>query len=160
MKKVNILTIAAGLIAGAGIVMFLSFSMSSDSMIHVQQSKFDTVDETVEALKVSIAANGWNNPGVRNLNKSAEKGGQVLERATRIVEMCNAEVMVGVISTNPELSNMMPCALGVYEGDDGKIYISSMNVKMMANMFGGNVAAVMGETVASAQKKILDPVTD
>jgi hypothetical protein len=32
----------------------------------------------------------------------------------------------------------------VWEDDDGKVYLSKMNLTLMAKMFGGNIAKVMG----------------
>jgi hypothetical protein len=52
---------------------------------------------------------------------------------------------------------MLPCALGVYEGEDGKVFISGMNVGLMGKMFGGNIAKVMGN-VSDEEKQILQGV--
>jgi hypothetical protein len=49
----------------------------------------------------------------------------------------------------------MPCSIGVYEGDDGRVYVAKMNTGLMGKMFGGNVAQVMGGAVAEDEAKIL-----
>lgn len=63
-----------------------------------------------------------------------------------------------VLGTDPQVSTLMPCAFGVYAGDDGTVYISGMNTGMMGTMMGGNIAAVMGGKVAEDEKKILSAV--
>jgi len=51
---------------------------------------------------------------------------------------------------------MMPCTFGVWEGEDGKVYVSKMNMGLMAKMFGGNIAKVMGGHVAEDEERILE----
>jgi uncharacterized protein (DUF302 family) len=72
-----------------------------------------------------------------------------------IVELCKAEYAKDVLSTNPEVSTLIPCAWGVYEGDDGNVYITGMNMGLMGKMFGGNIAKVMGASVAKDEKQML-----
>jgi uncharacterized protein (DUF302 family) len=52
----------------------------------------------------------------------------------------------------------MPCTLAVWEGDDGKVYLSKMNMSLMAKMFGGNIAKVMGGNVAQDEHAILSDI--
>jgi hypothetical protein len=49
----------------------------------------------------------------------------------------------------------MPCAWGVYEGDDGRVYITGMNMGLMGKMFGGNIAKVMGGSVSKDEARML-----
>ena len=51
---------------------------------------------------------------------------------------------------------MMPCTMAVWEGDDGKVYLSEMNMSLMAKMFGGNISKIMGGQVAKDEKKMLE----
>jgi len=82
--------------------------------------------------------------------------GFTMERAVKIVELCKAEYAKDVLLTNPEVSTLMPCARGVYEGDDGKIYISGMNMGLMGKMSGGNIAKVMGGSVSKDEARMLE----
>jgi uncharacterized protein (DUF302 family) len=82
----------------------------------------------------------------------------VHESPIRIVELCKAPYAHEVLSEKPELATLMPCAYGVYEGADGKVYISAMNVGLMGKMFGGVVARVMGGQVAHDEHNILQRV--
>jgi uncharacterized protein (DUF302 family) len=57
--------------------------------------------------------------------------------------------------------NEMPCTMEVWEGDDGKVCLSKMNMSLMARMFGGNIPNVMGGSVARDEHAILaDIVAD
>ena len=59
------------------------------------------------------------------------------------------------MATDRYISVMMPCTFAVWQGDDQKVYISRMNMGLMAKLFGGNIARVMGGKVAEDEKKIL-----
>jgi uncharacterized protein (DUF302 family) len=50
---------------------------------------------------------------------------------------------------------MMPCTMAIWEADDGKVYLSEMNMSLMAKMFGGNVAKVMGVKVVQNEEEII-----
>ncbi len=56
------------------------------------------------------------------------------------------------------LAGLLLGASAVYKGDDGKVYVSGMNTRLMGTMFGGNVADVMGGQVARDEAKILSSV--
>ena len=45
-----------------------------------------------------------------------------------------------VLETDRYISTMMPCTFSVWEDDNGKIYLSRINMGLIAKMFGGNVA--------------------
>jgi uncharacterized protein (DUF302 family) len=147
-----------GLIIGAAIVGLLVYLMMPSMMINIHESKFSTVEETATKLKAAIEKHGWACPGIRDMNKSMAKYGVTFPSPVRIVELCKANYAADVLTTNPELLTLMPCAMGVYEGEDGKIYISGMNTGLMGKMFGGNVAEVMGGSVSHAEEGILAEV--
>jgi hypothetical protein len=49
----------------------------------------------------------------------------------------------------------MPCTFGLWQADDDRAYLSRINMKLMARMFCGNIAEVMGWQVAQDEEKIL-----
>jgi uncharacterized protein (DUF302 family) len=75
------------------------------------------------------------------------KHGVVLERAVHVVLFGRAASAREMLATNPEASAFMPCSFGVYEGDDGRVYISSMNRELIGRTVGGSVAQVMGQQI-------------
>lgn len=62
-----------------------------------------------------------------------------------------------VLTANPEMSTLMPCAWGVYQ-KDGKVFITGMNTRLMGKLFGGTIARVMGGSVAQDEAAILKQV--
>ncbi|KPK51081.1 MAG: hypothetical protein AMK72_00585 [Planctomycetes bacterium SM23_25] len=123
-------------------------------MVTVHESAYRDVDRTCEALRAAIEAQGFTCKGVLNLNQSMAKHGVHLDRQVRVVQFGRAEYAHDMLTDTPEVSAFMPCAFGVYEGDDGKIHVSGMNRALMAQMFGGTVADVMGKRVARDEAAI------
>ena len=157
-KKSRLFPFIFGLIVGvvlAGVILWLAMP---GMMLVVHQSRYDSVEETCKQLKTAIETNGWKSPGIRDMNKTMAKHGVQMDKQVSIVDLCNAKYAKDVLTTNPEVSTLMPCAWGVYEGKNGKIYISGMNMGLMGKMFGGNVAKVMGGAVSKDEKLILKDV--
>jgi len=114
-------------------------------------------DETVAALEKRIPEHGWVIPGEKpiDMNKSMAKHGVTFEPRVKLVKLCKAEYAKSVLTTDRHVSTMMPCTFSVWEDDDGKVYLSKMNMGLMAKMFGGNIAKVMGEKVAQDEEEML-----
>ena len=159
-KNYSILFLISGIFIGILITIFTGWIMMPKMMITVHKSRYKTVEETCDNLKKSIIANGWSCPAVRNLNKAMNKHGVTLDKKVRIVELCKANLAKEVLSTNPEVSTLMPCAWGVYKEKDGNVYISGMNMGIMGKIFGGNIAKVMGNNVATDEERILKNIIE
>ena len=114
-------------------------------------------DETVAALKKRIPEHGWVVSGGQpiDMNKSMAKQGVTFKPRVKLVKLCNAEYAKSVLTSDRHISCMMPCSMAAWEGDDGKVYLSEMNMALMAKMFGGNVAKVMGEKVVHDEEEML-----
>lgn len=147
-----------GLIVGVVVCALAMLTMMPGMMLNVHESRFGTVEETCTALEQAIKAGGWVSPATRDMKKSMAKHGVEFPGEVRIVELCKAEYAEKVLATNPEVLTLMPCAWGVYEGADGKVYISGMNMGLMGKMFGGTIAEVMGGSVAQDEHKMLAAV--
>jgi len=150
--------IVVGVVIGFLVTAVVGWAMMPRMMLSVHQSRYPDVEQTCEALKAAIESAGWHCPAVRDMNKSMVAQGVAHEGPVRIVELCQAEYAHDVLKTNPEVATLMPCAYGVYEGADGKVYISGMNVGLMGKMFGGKIAEVMGTKVAHDEEVILRQV--
>ena len=146
--------IAGGVVA-LGLIMLLSMPRM---MLVVHESRYNTVEETCSKLKESIEAQGWVCPSIRNMGDTIRKSGVDMKEDIRIVELCNAKHAYDVLITNPEVSTLMPCAWGVYKGEDGLVYISTMNMGLMGKIFGGNIAKVMAGEVARNEHDMLKAV--
>lgn len=146
-----------GVLLGAVLIAVVAWQMMPKMMIVEHESKYG-LDETVTRLKQAIEDAGWICPGVRDMNKSMAKQGVTFDKRVRLVEMCQAEHAKSVLETDRHIATLMPCAIAVYDGDDGKVYISGMNMGLMGKMFGGNVAKVMGGAVAADERIIISSV--
>lgn len=148
-----------GLLIGSLLTALSMYILMPGMMITVQESRYATVEETVLKLQEAIEKHGWSSPMIRNMNDAMAKGGFPSNRTVRLVELCKAQYAKDVLDSNPEVSTLMPCAWGVYSGNDGKVYIAGMNMGLMGKMFGGNIARIMGGAVASEEHKMLAEVT-
>ena len=115
-------------------------------------------DETVSALEKRIPDHGWVISGGKpiDMNKSLAKNGVDFKPRVKLVKLCNAKHAKNVLTTDRWVSCMMPCTMAVWEGDDGKVYLSEMNMGLMAKMFGGNIAKVMGGSVVHDEEQMLE----
>ena len=147
-----------GLIVGVSLMAVIVWLLMPKMMLVTHKSRYQSVEETCQQLKAAIEAKGWTCPAIRDMNMTVSQKGVQMDRRVMIVELCKAEYAKDVLSTNPEVSTLIPCAWGVYEGDDGNSYITGMNMGLMGKMFGGNIARVMGSSVAKDEKQMLKDV--
>ncbi len=114
-------------------------------------------DETVSALQRSIGNSGWVVTSVADVCHEADPNETLLPRV-KLVSMCKPEYAEIVLRTHPDIAAMMPCTFAVWEGGDGKAYISKTNMTVIARLFGGRVSDVMGHRVAWDEKIILGDI--
>ncbi len=160
MKNVNVSSLLIGLVLGVVLTGVVAWKMMPGMMIVEQKSKFPTVEETIQQLQASIVANGWISPAVRDMNKSVEKMGFSIDKPVKIVELCKQEYAADILTGNPEMATMLPCAWGVYTNEKGEVMISGMNMGLMGKMFGGNIANIIGGKVAIEEHAILEKVVE
>lgn len=70
------------------------------------------------------------------------------------MEESNAEYAARDLETDPEVSALMPCFWGVYEGFDGGMHISGINPRPPGTLFGGTIVEVTREDMASDKKAV------
>ena len=146
-----------GVMAGFLLCGVIILKALPSKMIVTRESKLG-FDETVAALEKRIPEHGWTVSGGKaiDMNKAmAEHGGVTFKPRVKLVKLCKADYAKSVLTTDRHISCMMPCSMAVWEGDDGKVYLSEMNMALMAKMFGGNVAKIMGGKVVHDEEKIL-----
>ncbi len=148
---------ALGLVVGALLCTVVIVGAMPKMMIVTQESQLG-FDETVAALEEAIPAQGWVVSTVSDMNKSMAKHGVEFGPRVKLVKLCKPEYAKSVLTTDRHVSTLMPCTMAVWEGDDGKVYLSKMNMPLMAKMFGGNIAKVMGGSVARDEHAILSGI--
>lgn len=150
----------AGLIGGAigfvlcGIVMFL---VMPSMMIVTKECKLG-FDETVAQLQKRIVDQGWSVKGVKDVSHEINSAGFDFKPKVKLIKLCKAEYAKSVLTTDRHVSCLMPCTMAVWEDDEGKVYLSEMNMSLMAKMFGGNIAKVMGGKVVHDEEKMLEGI--
>ena len=147
----------AGLVVGFVLCGAVVFAAMPSLMIVTTESKLG-FDQTVAALEKRIPEHGWVMSGGQpiDMNKSMAKHGVNFEPRVKLMKLCKAEYAKSVLTTDRHVSTMMPCTFSVWEGDNGKVCLSRMNMALMARMFGGNIARIMGGKVVHDEEKMLE----
>ena len=146
--------VVAGTLLGAVLTGLAVWTFMPGMMLNVGESKLP-FDETVAAIQKAVERQGWVLSATNDMRKSLVKHGRAFDRQVKVIQLCHPDYAKRVLTDNRELAALMPCSIAVYEGDDGKVYISKMNTGLMGKMFGGTVAEVMGGAVAKDEKAIL-----
>ncbi|MGD9161283.1 MAG: DUF302 domain-containing protein [Desulfobacteraceae bacterium] len=147
----GIIGLAGGIIICAILMVLIMPSM----MIVTKESKLG-FDETVATIQQRIKDQGWSVKGVSDVKHEINKAGYDFQPRVKIIKLCKAEYAKEVLTTDRFVSCLMPCSISVWEGDDGKVYLSEMNMALMAKLFGGNVGKVMGGKVVQDEEKMLE----
>ena len=146
-----------GMIAGGVIAVVVVLKVMPSAMIVTEESSLG-FDETVSVLEKAIVEKGWVVSSVADMNKSMAKHGVEFGPRVKLIKLCHPEHAKSVLTTDRHMSSMMPCSIAVWEDDDGKVKLSKMNIALMAKMFGGNVAEVMGGKVSADEEAIISAV--
>ena len=150
-NRASLLTgLAAGFITGVLAFGILLFTTAPSMML-----KTYGYDETIERIQERIESAGWVVSGISELNKSLSKEGVNFEPRVTLLSLCHPKYAESVLTTDRYVSVMMPCKFSIWEGDDGKVYLTKMNMGLMGKMFGGNIAEIMGGKVARDEEAML-----
>ena len=106
--------------------------MNGNQLIIEQVSPFD-VPTTVEKLIADALKRDWQNPANHNLQQSLARSGKEV-RPVQVVEICKADYSGKMLEKSDERisSILMPCRISVYEKEDGKTYVTLLNMAAMA----------------------------
>lgn len=135
------------------------FVMMPKMMFVTKRSRYD-FSETIAKLEQSIIQNEWGHKGTWLIHEDLIK--KQIDFKTRIanISLCKAPYAAEILSVekNRFVSPLMPCALSVWEGDDGQVYVSKMNTGLIGPMFGGLIAEIMGKAVSKEEVQILKAI--
>ncbi len=156
-KKTKAIVVAAitAFVCGVVISMLLMVAVMPSMMLITAESKAD-FDSTVEAIQQRIEENGWVVSSVLDMNKSLSRHSVEFVPRVKLIKLCHPQYAKSVLESDRYISAMMPCTFSVWEDDEGKVFVTKMNMKLMAKMFGGNIAKVMGGDVARDEEAILE----
>ncbi len=159
---VNIIIFVLGIIAGiiaTGIIVLIAMPKM---MIITKQSKFD-YETTIAKLEQSVKDAGWSHKGTTCISDDIKKRiGKDMGVRIGAVKLCKADYADEILRDHKArfVSCLMPCSVSVWEGDDGKVYVSKMNTGLMGKMFGGIIARVMGGKVSVDEEKMLNIILE
>jgi len=155
MSKKSALSMITGFVLGIALLGAVGWTAMPTMMLKEALSPYG-LQETVDKISENALQAGWVVASVKPLHKSVKKhgGGDVLP--VMLVNLCQAHHASSILNQDPDrvVSVMMPCTISVYQKQDGKTYIGYMNAGLLGQMFGGNVATVMG-TVAEQQQSFI-----
>jgi uncharacterized protein (DUF302 family) len=148
----SVLSFVIGIVVGAGLLGIVAWSYAPSLMLVEIESPYG-LEETVANIQQSTErinqeqSTKWVSPSVKPLHKSIKKHGGADLLPVMLIDLCEPNHATNILSHDQDriLSVMMPCTISVYQKSDGKAYIGHMNAGLMGNIFGGNVAKVMGE---------------
>jgi uncharacterized protein (DUF302 family) len=116
-------------------------------------------EETLVTLEKNAKALGWKVP--KKWKVDFQKN---LKRVTgkdigknKVLKMCapNAAVPLLMRDEYKMLTALMPCTIAVYEKSDGKTYIAMMNLKVMGQMYGPDVAKMADELAPQMEQMLV-----
>ena len=146
--------IVVSVLSGIALTLVLAFTYASSLMIKETVSPYG-VEETVARIQHNIKDAGWELVGLRNPAVTIRKEGANVPDAV-LIEACNTDYSKPLIKDEGTrlVSLLMPCTISVYQKEDGRTYIATMNSGLMGWMFGTKVGSVMTK-VAKDQQSFL-----
>ena len=130
-------------------------------MVVEHKSNYD-FDTTIERMKHTVEeSQGWVFPIPEwNFSDAMVKHNKSFSGVDKlkVFFICKADYAKVMVDNRPQMASIMPCGLAVYERN-GKTYIGSMNIPMMAAMFGGiekRIFKAVGREETDMLHKILD----
>ncbi len=139
MKKIT-LSFLAGLIL-CGIITYFAFPI----LMFTTHKSANSFEETIAKIEAQVKEQGWVQSGISKISKSVKKhGGGDLPNIS-VIKVCQPDHAYNILKIEKfrHLSAMMPCSIAVYENDDGEVYVSHFNTKVMGAMFPNPVRHIM-----------------
>ncbi|MBD3331690.1 DUF302 domain-containing protein [candidate division GN15 bacterium] len=154
----RIVVFILGIAAGAAITGLVVWTVMPSMMLTISPSSM-SLNETVVAIEQSALNHGWMVPKVYDLQASLTKAGHADAKPMKILSLCQPDHAYAILSENEnrKVTAMMPCRIGVFERDDGQVYVAQMNIGLMSKMFGGTIEKVMGQ-VAVEEHEMLQSI--
>ncbi len=137
------------MLLGALIMGIAMFKIAPSMMVHELKSPYG-VEETVKLISENAKKQGWSVKNVVDMQKAMKKKLKKDILPTKVMKLGQAKYAYALISEDETrfVAAMMPHSVAVYEKSDGHTYISSMNMKLMGQIFGGETEIIMGKVQA------------
>lgn len=144
-----------GFVCGMVLMGIVMWTVMPNMMLNIHKSRL-SFEETVSAINKSALERGWKVPKIYDIQKSLMEAGHKDMTKIKILSICQPTHAYNILKDdeNKKVTAIMPCRIGVYESQDGQVYVSEMNIGLMSKMFGGTIEEVMGG-VAEEEKEML-----
>ncbi|MCU0223403.1 MAG: DUF302 domain-containing protein [Acidobacteria bacterium] len=163
MLPIALLAGLAGLVAGAALaIAWFVHTLRSRMIVATELPlKFEDAERRL-VEKVPNVVSGWGMPipeldFVAALAKRGQKADGI--RRAKIFFLCNPAYASRVVGSEARMMGMMPCHWALYETDAGRVFLSKLNIPMMARMFSGPVGDAMTQ-VGSDEERIIRALTE
>jgi uncharacterized protein (DUF302 family) len=119
--------------------------METNQIVIEQLSPFG-FEKTVDNIVENAQKREWQIPAIHDLQQSMAKSG-ISVKPVKVIEMCKPKYSGQMLEKSDEriVSVMMPCRISVYLKDDGKTYISLINISAMSSAMPENIKKMMTE---------------
>jgi len=126
----------------------------NDAVLQVESSL--PVDDAVESVRTATPEEGFGVIGYHHLNQTMAGKGVDFARQVRIVEVCNPGLAKKVMTANPHTAAALPCRIAVYENEEGKTLVSTVNPHSLLEPFESEGTCEVAEEVKGVLQRILD----
>lgn len=150
-------SIIIGAIIGFVLMGIIVWMAMPKLMINVHKSPYG-FEETVAAVEKAVTSQkGWKVAKVFDIHQNIIDAGYPDMTKVKIVTLCNPHYAKRILSNDKDkvVSTMMPLGIGIYESENGNVYMSEMNIGLMGMMFGGTISDVMGDASKDIAKMMV-----
>lgn len=119
--------------------------LTMPSLMLITRPSAQSYDDTVARLDQTLASKAdWRVLAVNDYQKATAAFDEI--NRTGSMNVCNPRYASRILSDEGDraVTALMPLAIGVYEDNQGNVYVTRVNVKLLGMMFGGTIAKVMG----------------
>jgi uncharacterized protein (DUF302 family) len=107
----------------------------AQAMLLERKSKLG-FDATVNAIEQAAKKRGWHWGGALDVQAGMKQAGHKDAKGFKVLATCKKELVEQLLQAQAaeKIMPFAPCRISVYEGLDGKTYVSRANTEMMAEM--------------------------
>jgi len=126
--------------------------METNNVINEIVSLWD-FEKSIELLTAAAEKGNWMIPAIHDLQQSLAKAGKEV-KPVKVLEVCKPEYSGKMLEKNDEriVSVLMPCRISVYLKEDGKTYISIINISALIPGLPESVREVMVAAAADIDR--------
>ncbi|MBL7003740.1 MAG: DUF302 domain-containing protein [Gammaproteobacteria bacterium] len=141
LLKITRIIALVSCLAVMGLTPVMAAGHSSPMEVLIEIESPLAFEETIAKLRSNAKKLGWKVPKkwAKNFQKNLKYVTKVDVGRNLVVEMCEPYAAVDLLIHDKykKFLAMMPCSVAIYEKSDGKVYLSMMNIRALAQMFSG-----------------------